>query len=444
MADSNIVTDLLEGIVGTKGGFVQRNEIEKTIFSKPGDYKLYLGEHENNALHYSGEGSLITIAPPGSGKTQCFVIPNMLNWKGAAVVLDIKGEIYAATHKWRQENIGSIYKFDPLDPDSSNSYNPLTFVRDDPDYIWEDSRFLAEMMIVPSGAQDPFWENMARDVLTATIAHVTFDNDPDDRAMSKVLDIIYGIGWGEMITSLKTNVLVSPMRRMGHSLEKMGDTQRDSVLKTVQGNLSVWQGSRVEKITQKSDWSPTDLRKGKTTIYICIEPYEIDSYLSMLRVILAQHIQLLFNKKELLNRETIVPVLFMLDEFPQLKRMAPVEKALSVGRGYGIKLWMFAQGYGQLKEAYPNPEGLLNSCVVRTFMNLPLTDEFTEKISNMLGYRDGPLDATRKKLVEPSELAGPDYHDSILIVATGTKPVKAKKKFAYQDPEIVSKMPKQG
>ena len=33
--------------------------------------------------------SIVTIAPPGSGKTQCNVFPNLLTWNGPAVVLDI-------------------------------------------------------------------------------------------------------------------------------------------------------------------------------------------------------------------------------------------------------------------------------------------------------------------------------------------------------------------
>ena len=421
------------------GAWLTEDEIEGTIFNGSSNYQLNLGHIEDSkiVLHYSGEGSLITIAPPGSGKTQCFVIPNMLNWQGAAVVLDIKGEIYATTHKWREKNIGRVFKFSPLDPNNSHSYNPLVFVRKDADYIWEDSRFLADMMIVPSGASDPFWENMARDVLTAAITYVSFNNEPEDRPMSKVLDIIYGIGWDEMITSLKTNVFVSAMRQTGHALGEMERKQRDSILKTAQSSLSAWQGERIAKVTKKSDWSPLDLRNGSPTIYICINPNEIDSYLSVLRVLIAQHIRMLTTE---LPQRGAAPVLFMLDELPRLKKMPPVDEALNIGRQYGIKLWMFAQSYGQLKEAYPNPEGLLGSCVVRTFMNLPLNDELTTKISDQLGYREGPLDTSKQKLVEPLELAGPNYRDIILVLATNTKPAKVRKKFAYEDSELIDRM----
>ncbi len=421
------------------GSWLDADETEGTVFNGHGSYQLSIGHLEDSEtiLHYSGEGSLITIAPPGSGKTQCFVIPNMLTWKGAAVVLDIKGEIHAATSGWREKNIGKIYKFSPLDPANSNSYNPLAFVRDEPDYIWEDSRFLADMMIVPSGASDPFWENMARDVLTAAIAYIAFNNEANERAMSKVLDIVYGIGWDEMITSLKTNVMVSSMRRIGNALDEMEKKQRDSILKTAQSSLSAWQGERIAKVTNKSDWSPLDLRNGTPTVYICINPNEIESYLSVIRVFIAQHIRMLTTE---LPQRGAAPVLFMLDELPRLKKMPPVDEALNIGRQYGIKLWMFAQSYGQLKDAYPDPEGLIGSCVVRTFMNLPLNDEYTAKISDQLGYRHDALGNTKEKLVEPIELAGPNYRDLILVMATGTKPARVRKKFAYEDAELRERM----
>ncbi len=415
------------------------DELDGSVFNGNGSYQLNLGhlEESNTVLHYSGEGSLITIAPPGSGKTQCFVIPNMLNWKGAAVVLDIKGEIYEATHKWREKNIGKVYKFSPLDPSNSNSYNPLAFVRDDPDYIWEDSRFLADMMIVPSGAQDPFWENMARDVLTAAIAYITYKNQPDERPMSKVLDLVYGIGWDEMIASLKTNLSVAAMRQTGYSLSNLDAKQRDSILKTAQSSLSAWQGERISKVTKKADWSPLDLRNGTPTVYICINPNEIESYLSVIRVFIAQHIRMLTTE---LPQRGSSPVLFMLDELPRLKKMPPVDEALNIGRQYDIKLWMFAQSYGQLKDAYPDPEGLIGSCVVRTFMNLPLNDEFTTKISDQLGHKHDSLTNSKEKLVEPIELAGPNYRDIILVLATNTKPARLRKKFAYQDAELKAKL----
>lgn len=414
-------------------------DIPKSAFQNASNHSLRIGKLQGSdyVLRYSGEGSLVTIAPPGSGKTQCFVLPNMLDWDGPAFVLDIKGEIYSATHKWRSENVGKIYKFSPLDPSNSHSYNPLTFVRQDPDYLWEDARFLADMMIVPSGGSDPFWENTARDILTAAIAYVCLNNTPENRPMVKVLDLIYGIGLPEMIVDLKQSSQIDAMRQMGHSLFDMEVKTLDGALKSAQASLSAWQGERIKKTTSKCDWNPLSLREEKATVYICINPNEIDSYLSLLRVVIAQHIRILTSK---LPERGTTPILFMLDELPRLKKMPPVEEALNIGRQYGVKLWMFAQSYGQLKNAYPDVDGFIGACAVRVFMNIPLNDELAKKISDQLGYQENPFDNSRRKLVEPIDLAGPEYQDVAIVIAASSKPAKVQKEYAWDNESLKGKM----
>ena len=156
-AQTNLAPELRElaqetsdRFTGGANAWLKSSGLEKTVFAKESDYALRIGSFaDGTPLTYSGEGSMVTIAPPGSGKTQCNVFPNLLTWKGPAVVLDISGDIFEKTSKWRAENVGPVFKFSPLEPETSHCYNPLTFVRNNPDFIWEDSRLLAELMIVP-------------------------------------------------------------------------------------------------------------------------------------------------------------------------------------------------------------------------------------------------------------------------------------------------------
>jgi type IV secretion system protein VirD4 len=401
---------------------------------------LILGVAENGGkvVTYTGEGSAITVAPPGSGKTQCHVFPTLLSWRGPAVVLDVKGEIYAGTSEWRKQNVGPVYKFAPLDPANSNGYNPLSPVRSNPDFLWEDSRFLADMMLVPSGGKDPFWENRARDVLTAAIARACLTDDPAKRSLADVLDIFHGVGWDPFIRELQARVDIRSLVRAGASLGEMERKTRDGVLQTGLSSLSAWDGERIERATRHSDWSPLDLRSGANpTIYICLKPNEVESYVSVLRVFIAQHIRLLTSA---LPPPGASPILFVLDELPRLRQMPPVEEALEIGRQYGIRLWMFTQSLGQLENAYPNAEGMVGSCAIRMYMNPSVHDGTAQKISDEIGFQEGVLDNTRQKIVEAPVLAGPEYKDFVLVMATGFKPFRLRKSFAYQDPVLKERM----
>lgn len=429
--------------------WLTQGEVKRSAFA-PSDspYNLSFGllDGTDTELIFAGDGSVMTVAPPGSGKTQCNVFPNMLRWPGPALVLDVKGEIYDHTASWRAANVGPVIKFSPLDPANSACFNPLTFIRNEALYIWEDARFLASMMIVPA-AKEPFWEDKARDILTAIIADVAFWNPPEDRAMSKVLSLVNRNGWSEFVERLRKNPESATMRDEGSNFAHMEAKTLDGALQTAKASLSAWVGDRIGHITGKSDWNPLDLRDGKNlTIYVCVKPNEIDAYLSLLRVVIAQHIRALTSTK--IPPRGTAPILFVLDELPRLKHMPPVEEALEVGRGYGIKLWMFTQSIGQMRSAYPNADGMMGSCAVRTFMNPSLQDGTAKMLAEQIGHKKGEEHGGKDKVasthqelvVDPSQLAGADFKDLQIVMGVGSKPAKVRKQFAYANPALVEKM----
>jgi type IV secretion system protein VirD4 len=437
------IVDEAKGRISPSGGgaWLKSSEVAGTAFADKGPYKLYIGTLDDGSmLSYSGDGSMVTIAPPGSGKTQCNVFPNLLVWQGPAIVLDVSGDLYEHTAAWRAANVGPIYKFDPLAPEDSNKYNPLTFVRQEPDYIWEDSRLLAEMMIVPSGAADPFWENEARTVLTAAIAYVCYSNEPAERPMSAVLDVLFGgEAWDDMILGLKMAIDVHVMTQHANSLSSMNEKTLSSVLQTARSSLGAWTGERVARATARSDWDPLELRSATNpTIYISVQPNQVETYLSLLRVFIGQHIRVLTGGR--VPPRDAPPILVMLDELPRLRYMSPVDEALNIGRKYNLRLWMFAQSVGQFQVAYPNADGMLGSCAVRIFMNPSGADGLAERLSEELGYVDSLNDNSRKRLVDAAELAGPSYKDKQLVLAAGTKPAIVRKDFAFANPELARRM----
>lgn len=423
------------------GAWLKPAQLAGSPFARTSNHALHIGSFaDGTPLNYSGEGSIVTIAPPGSGKTQCNVFPNLLTWQGPAVVLDISGDIYQTTAAWRANNVGPVYKFSPLEPADSHKYNPLTFVNSDPDFIWEDSRLLAELMIVPTMSSDPFWDNEARTVLTAVIAYVCNSNPPEQRPMHAVLDVLYGgKPWESMIRGLRLATNVRVMTQHATSLSTMNEKTLSSVLQTARSSLSAWAGERIARATSASDWSPYDLRDGSNpTIYIYIKPNEVESYLSLLRVFIGQHIRMLTGGD--VPPSGSPPILFMLDELPRLRNMPPVDEALNIGRKYGLRLWMFAQSVGQLQTAYRNADGMLGACAVRIYMNPSGADGLAEKISEELGYVESLQDNSRRRLVEAAELAGPAYRDRQIVIANGAKPVMVNKDWAYRNPELEARM----
>jgi type IV secretory pathway TraG/TraD family ATPase VirD4 len=383
----------------------------------------------STVLTYSGDGSILTIAPPGQGKTTANVIPNLLHWPGAAMVLDVKGEIYDKTSKWRAANVGPVIRFSPLDPERSKCYNPLATIRRESLYIWEDASNAANMMIVPGygGDKNKIFEDNARDILTAIIADLAFWNKPEDRPISKVLSILNRNGWNEFLDRLRKNPEVTAMQDLGVSLANEHPETLAQYLSVARSSMGSWKGERISRVTKQSDWHPLDLRNAKhPTIYICINPEDIKTYASLLRVFIAQHLNALFSQ---LPPKGSDPIMFCLDEFPQLGGMEPIETALEVGRGYGLRLWLLAQDYGQIEKSYTNAKGLMSKCLVRTFMNP--TVESAAMIAEEIGKSGVSSGADDESSVSPQELAGPNFKDMQICVGSSSKPAKVFKMYYY-------------
>lgn len=398
-----------------------------------GPYTLPLGLLPNGrTLFYKGEASLLTVAPPGKGKTQCHVLPTLASYRGPAIVLDIKGECYDRTAAWRQANVGPVLRFNPVAPETSSRYNPLAFVSDDPDELWESSRFLAEWLVVVRNANESTWESQGKDLLTLIIAFVVALNEPAERTMVQVLDLVATIGLTDMLGAVadKEGDLPGAMRRVAARFLQMSTAapkQFEGVLSGASQHLQVWEGPKTERVTKASDWSPSDFRNTPCpTLYLCIPPDAIETYAPVLRVIIGQHVRLLMRS----HQGGHAPILFLLDELPRLGRMEPIREALEVGRSYGIKLWMIAQYPEQLTQAYAGVgEGMMDVCDVRMYMNP--TAATAEKLAKMFAGGK-PVVRGGKPPLEAADILGPAYRDSVFVLASNETPQILAKQFFWQ------------
>lgn len=424
----------LRAWVGKHTGSSSADTSGSAIFSDhPGPYGLPLGTNaDGKTIYYTGEASLLTVAPPGKGKTQCHILPTLFSYQGPALVLDIKGECFERTSA-RRRTIGPVWRFNPVEPDTSARYNPLAFVDRDPDELWESSRFLADLLVVIKNEKDSTWETQGKELLTLIIAFVASTGEPEDMTMVTVLDLVSTLGLDDMLTYVKdpSNGYPSAMRRAAARYAAMAANapkQFEGVLSGASQHLQVWEGPKVEKVTAATDWKPEDFRNAPyPTLYLCIPPNAVETYSPLLRVIVGQHVRRLMRHHD----RSGAPVLFLLDELPRLGKMEPIREALEVGRSYGIKLWMIAQYPEQLQQAYPGVgDGMMESCDVRMYMNP--TAATATKIERAFGVARNVFTSKEKPRVDATDIQGPAHRDSIFVLASGEEPTILRKRFFHQ------------
>jgi len=123
------------------------------------------------------------------------------------------------------------------------------------------------------------------------------------------------------------------------------------------------------------------LKHKPTTIYLVLPASRMATHYRWLRVIITLALAGLENEPHRLPH----PVLFLLEEFPQLGYMRQIEAAAGLMAGYKVKLWTVLQDLTQLKSLYRDSwETFIgNAGVVQAFGN---TDGTTlDYISRALG-----------------------------------------------------------
>ena len=95
----------------------------------------------------NGPEHALVVASTQSGKTSCFVIPNLLTWEESMLVHDPKEELHTATAGWRS----TFSRVVQLAPTSSRSacFNPLEAIRLGTDYEIRDAQLVSECLTDP-------------------------------------------------------------------------------------------------------------------------------------------------------------------------------------------------------------------------------------------------------------------------------------------------------
>lgn len=410
--------------------------------------KLKLGLFDDGSLYTVHDKSphLITLAPTGKGKGQAHVIPNLWEYGGGVFCVDVKGDNYAKTRKQRQRiTPNRVFKFDPMDLDNSATYNPLDFIKRDYLDRWAGCKRLAKMVCVPD--RNGYFEDAARDLLTAVFDYLLLLEEAgaiQNPNMQQVCETVARIGLEkgrqeqersggskstlEMMMSLKGN---SPqLHQVASGFEGMADRQFSGVIGTLDSSLSPWRSPRVEAITGKTSkgWIPSKLKENPASIFICVPAESIFEYASILRVMIGQHIEGIMQK--LMVRGVEEPFLFLLDEFPLLRYLESIETGLKLGRDYGVRLWMLAQDMGQIKQHWPNPEGILAACDTKAFMNVndPNTARY---VASLIPEQRSPLTGQSKPMLKAQELMLPKWEDKVLVLRDNNMPTILTKRMAY-------------
>lgn len=432
---------------------------------------------------------LMTVAPPGAGKGVGQVIPALLCHPGSTVVIDPKGENFKATARARRRHLGNkVVRLDPFSVRGAGGakLNPLDFIHAKNPMVADGCAALAEALVVDTGREsEPHWNECCKVAITAAILYVVTYATGKDRTLTTVCDLLTDATAFEGMVGVmqdtngeleKTHGHLPAyplLRRFGAMMANWRERELGSVLSSVGRHLAWTNSPVVAEHLAESTFDPRWLHKTATTVYLILPPKYLTSLSRLLRLWLAT----IYGKLTEAGAQEEKTVLFLLDEVGNIGPMPALYQAVTLGRGYGIRVWLVLQSMGQLKSIFPH-EGQAQSAEAsidhRIFFGV--RDYATaEYLSNYLGQatvqvessstnqgasetgslatlmvnRGSPYSRSTntgtgtttsevgRKLMMPDEILRLRA-DVAVILAKGVPPIKARLAKYYETPELAN------
>ncbi len=443
------------------------NEREIEAAGLRGGNGILLGKLRGRFLTTGPEAHVMLEAPTGSGKGVGIVIPNLLNWPGSVVNLDMKRENFAKTAGFRARHGQRVHLFDPLDPDRAASrYNPLAYIdRGDDVLVIDELQKIAGMLFPLPERGEAFWAEAARTAFIGVGAYV---------AATPTLPFTIGqlyrdITEGDPKTRLPALVearaaagtpLSAPCVTALTDFTSASDNTFSGIKQTVTTKLGLWLNPHVDAATSASDFDLRRLRTEPMTIYLGASPNNIDRVAPLYNLIFQQLVDL--NTDPTIGEFDPASqhrVLVLLDEFARLGKAPVIVSAISYVRSFGLNFLIVVQTRAQLRRLNGDDgaEELITNCdaqVVYTPGNLKDAKEISDRLgthglaarskSRALGWfarTNNSISESQQSraLMLPQEVEVMPLTD-VLIFKRGIPAVRATKILYYKMAEFAGRL----
>lgn len=420
---------------------------------------LVLGKYRGQYLINNDPTHVIALAPTRSGKGVGLVIPNLLNWPGSIICLDIKQENYRLTSGFRQKYGHKVYQWAPVSPDKrSHRYNPLDAISRDPHKKISDIQSLAKILIPDPAHGDDFWASEARSLFTGLVLYVL-----DAPEMPSTIGSVYRIlgAEGDLGDICRHIVQTYPDLPIGGkktlvSFANKADKERSGVKSSLDKALHLWTEPMIDAVTSASDFSLADLRKKRMAVYVGVPTNEVGRIAPLLRLFFEQAITTLSRQEP--GADQPHKVLLLMDEMHMLGDMSTMTTAFTLLAGYNCRVMAIVQGLNWLDVVYGREKrnAILSGCAHQIFfapndLDTPayISQSCGEKtvdsisISKKSSFRYEPssknISQTQKPLISKGEIRLIRKNEEIMIVE-GSRPVRARKIVYYKDKHLKARL----
>ncbi|MGF0540752.1 type IV secretory system conjugative DNA transfer family protein [Agrobacterium sp. ES01] len=321
---------------------------------------IIVGKSWGRFLRFNQDGYALLFAPMRSGKGVGVVVPNLLTYKGSIICTDPKGENSAVTAR-RRRQLGHVVTLNAINPEWSDSFNPLDMVRIGGFHEADDALELAKLLVIPDSSNGGHWDNRATQLLQGLILYtcLQYAATPELRTLSKVRSLVTlgAEGLAPLMEDAKTLGSAS-LREFLVSFEKIaGSDEARSIFSNAEKAMAVWSGDRpAGLISQKSTFDFRDFNRKTMTCFLMVDEEKLPIYGGFLRMMMGCAIMAMTRAKS--EEPPKIPTLLLLDEAAAMGRIEPLETGVGYLATYARMILVF-QDLDQLKRTYEKSTSMI-------------------------------------------------------------------------------------
>ena len=361
-----------------------------------GNDGIILGETGGRYIIMPGQQGVALAAPPRSGKGVGVVVPNLLNWPGSVVCVDVKRENWTVTAGYRAAMGQECYLFDPLAEDGRTArWNPNLYVAPQRSLGINDIQRIASMLYPEVQGTDPFWMASARSLFLGISLYLV-ETPSLPKTIGEVLrqgmasdDEGFGRHWKRIIEGRNSGrfPLSEQCVRALYDVIDLAPVTASSIRKTFTSRLDLWLNPMLDAATSASDFDLRDLRRRPMSIYVAVNPDDLHRLRPVLSLFFEQAIGLQTRVLPEHDPTLKYPVMILLDEVAALGRIPILSESIAYVPGYNVRVVMVFQTPSQLREVYgiENAKTIMKSLGAR-IVYAPKDYDDAKEISDELGF----------------------------------------------------------
>jgi type IV secretion system protein VirD4 len=404
----------------------------------------------------------LLISPPGGGKNVSFIFPILLEYPDSVVVCDPKqGENFAVAAAARQAMGQEVIRIDPFEVHGpgGQTLNPFDLIHEG-DRFAATSRALALSWVSRETGEregSTHFTELAVDLLQALILFVCSAAKPTHRNPVMLRQILSDVrtadGSGGLRAAFaamkRSDAAGGLLAELASKLDAIPEREFGSVMTTASRAIAFLGDEAVSANVRHTSF---DLQASihNTTVFLILPADLMRAYAALMKMWLSTFLLVRIQAGLTQSPE----VLFILDECGNLGDLRCMEEAITVGRGFGIRLYLCMQSIDQLHANFTGPRAdtIIAGCDTKIFMNI--NDFKTAKLaSEMAGQstiaqsshqhgfshngsssgssRGGSISPAHRNLITPDEILS---SQGALVFMRGQRPMMVSPIRYYDDP----------